>query len=156
MKLFEYNNNSSYSSGYGFLTRIGIMTIATLFAAWLLPGVSVTNIWIAAVTAFVISILDNLVRPALIIITLPVNILSQGLFIFVINALIILLAGALVRGFSVDGFWNALLFSLILTIFDNLIQGPAIVAQHTTYVQKKDKNNDIDNPDHFDDYEIVE
>jgi len=69
----------------------------------------------------VLSVLNLLVKPLLVILTLPVTILTLGLFLLVINAVIILLASNLVSGFAVDGFWTALLFSLLLSLLQALL-----------------------------------
>jgi putative membrane protein len=70
----------------------------------------------------VISLLNALLKPILVILTIPVTIITFGLFLFVINALIILLAGNLLDNFSVEGFWSALLFSLIIMIVNGIFQ----------------------------------
>lgn len=93
-----------------------IVTLAVLAAAYILPGVSIASFWVALIVALVIGILNTLVKPILIVLTLPINILTLGLFVFIINAVLILLASAVVPGFDVDGFWWALLFSIILAL----------------------------------------
>ena len=113
-----------YTSRGGCLLRLMAMVIAVMVASWLLPGVAITSFWAALLTAIAISLLNNLVRPILIVITLPATALTLGLFLFVINALIILMASALVSGFHVDTFWSALLFSLLLTLLNYLLEWP--------------------------------
>ena len=90
--------------------------MAVLIAAYLLPGVLVSGFWAAFVVALVLGVFNLIIRPILLILTLPINILSLGLFTFVIDAIIVMLAASVVPGFSSGGFINALLFSLILTI----------------------------------------
>jgi len=90
--------------------------LAVLIAAYLLPGVFIESIFAAFVVAVVIGILNAIIRPVLVIFTLPISILTLGLFIFVINAFLILLAGRLVPGFHVAGFGSAFLFSLVLSL----------------------------------------
>ena len=143
-----------HASSYGFLTRIIIMTLAAMLAAYILPGVTISNFFVGAITVFVISILDNLIRPGLIIVTLPFNTITQNLLIFVINALIVLFTAKLIRGFSIPGgFWPALIFSLILTLVDYLLQLPGSKPQRQTYQpQQPDPSDD---PNHFDDYEEI-
>ena len=87
-----------------------------MISAYLLPGVHVSNFWAAFFTAAVLGILNALIKPILIILTLPINILTLGLFTLVINALMILLASSIVKGFEVDGFWWAFLFAIILSV----------------------------------------
>ena len=87
-------------------------------AAYVLPGVHVTNLTAALITAIVIGIFNAILKPILIILTLPITILTLGLFTFVIQALLILLAANIVPGFSVDGFLWALALSLVLTVIN--------------------------------------
>jgi putative membrane protein len=93
-----------------------INAVAILIAAYLLPGINVSGFWAALVLALVLGIMNTILKPILIILTLPVNILTLGLFTFVINALLVLLAAAIVPGFAAAGFWWALLFSLVLSV----------------------------------------
>jgi putative membrane protein len=73
------------------------------------------------VLAIVLAILNAIVKPILVFITFPITVVTLGLFLFVINALIILLADKFIRGFNVDGFWWALLFSLLLSIVTSVL-----------------------------------
>ena len=90
-----------------FIVRWVINTLAVMLAAYLVPGVSVTNFWAALITALVMGLINAIVRPLVIILTLPVNIITLGLFTLVINALMFWLASAIVPGFYVAGFWPA-------------------------------------------------
>lgn len=92
-----------------------VAAVAIGVAAYLVPGVSVT-IGGAIVAAVVLGALNLLIRPILFVLTLPITILTLGLFSLVINALLVLLAAAVVPGFSVMGFWSALLFAVVLAI----------------------------------------
>lgn len=103
----------------GILINWIVSALAILAAAYLLPGVHVTSLVSALVAAVVLGIINAVLKPILLILTLPINILTLGLFTFVINALIILLAANLVPGFSVDGFWWALIFSVVLSIINS-------------------------------------
>lgn len=96
--------------------------LAILIAAYLIPGVQVAGLWSALILAAVLGLLNIVIKPILILFTLPINILTLGLFTFVINALIILLASSIVKGFEIGGFLNALLFSLVLTIILSLFE----------------------------------
>ncbi len=100
-----------------------ISALAILVAAYILPGVDVNNFLTALVLAIVLGLINALIRPLVLLITLPLNILTLGLFTFVVNALMILLAAQIVPGFSVNGFWWALLFSLVLSIINALLKG---------------------------------
>lgn len=94
-----------------------INSLAVMLVAWLIPGVSITGLWAALWLVVFLGLINIVIRPILIILTLPVNLLTFGLFTFVINALLILLASSVLKGFEVSGFWAALLFSLILSLF---------------------------------------
>lgn len=98
-----------------------IMTVAIIVSAYILPGVTLSGFWAALLVALVLGLLNVFIKPLLIILTLPINILTLGLFTFAINALIIMLVSAIVPGFKVDGFWYALLFSIVLSIILYLI-----------------------------------
>lgn len=105
-----------------FIIRLIITGAVAFGLASFLPGIHIDSFWTAIVLALVLAILNLVVKPILIILTLPITILSFGLFLFVINALIILLAGKFINGFVVDGFWWALLFSLLLSIISSILR----------------------------------
>lgn len=89
---------------------------AVFITSYILPGVNVDNFVVAIIVAVLLGIVNMFLRPILVVLTIPVTILSLGLFIFVINAVLVLLVGYVVPGFSVDSFWWALLFSLVLSV----------------------------------------
>lgn len=93
-----------------------VASLAVGITAYLLPGVVVTGFFAALVTALVLGIINATLRPLIILFTLPLNILTLGLFTFVINAALVLLVGKIVPGFEVAGFWWAVLFSLVLMV----------------------------------------
>jgi putative membrane protein len=98
------------------LLRIIISAVVAFALSYILSGVHIQSFVTALILAVVLGLLNIFVKPLLIILTLPITIFTFGLFLFVINALIILLAAKFVNGFRVDGFWWALLFSLLLSI----------------------------------------
>jgi len=98
------------------LLRIVISAVVAFALSYILSGVHIQSFVTALILAVVLGLLNIFVKPLLIILTLPIIIFTFGLFLFVINALIILLAAKFVNGFRVDGFWWALLFSLLLSI----------------------------------------
>lgn len=104
-----------------FILKIVLTAVAVLVIAHFLPGVSVVNFTNAVIVAVVLALLRVTIKPLLIILTLPVTIVTLGLFLLVINALIILLADNLIDGFNVSGFWVALIFSLILSVFESIL-----------------------------------
>ncbi len=93
-----------------------VTTVAILITAYFLPGVAVRSLGAAIITALVLGLINAIVRPILIVLTLPLTIVTLGLFIFVLNALLVLLTSAIVPGFEVRNFWWALLFSLIFSV----------------------------------------
>jgi putative membrane protein len=103
-----------------FIIRLLLNGLAIVLTAYLLPGVEVDAYGTAIVVALVLSIANVVVKPILIILTIPITVVTLGLFLLVINAVIILLADYLVDGFSVGGFWWALLFSLIMSVFNSM------------------------------------
>lgn len=149
---FTIKRGDSFYSGHaGCLTRIMLLSIAVMVGAWLLPGVEVSSFWAVLLTAVVISLLDNLVRPILIVVTLPVTAITLGLFLFVINAIIILMASAIVDGFKVDGFGSALLFSLVLTVVNYLLELPNKFINRKELEERHDDTDD----DGFTPYEEI-
>lgn len=103
------------------LMRIIVTSIVAFGLSYLLEGIQFDSFWTAIIVAIVLAILNAIVKPILILLTLPITLFTFGLFLFVVNALIILLAEKLVRGFLVDGFWWALLFSLLLSLLTSLL-----------------------------------
>lgn len=101
-----------------YLVQWLIYAAAIVITAYLLPGVRLSGFFAALVTALVLGLVNTFIRPLLLLLTLPLNILTLGLLTFVINALLILLTSAIVPGFNVTGFWWALLFSLVLAIIN--------------------------------------
>lgn len=95
--------------------------VAVMVASYILPGISVLNFSTALVVAVVLGVINMFVRPILVLLTLPVTVLTLGLFLFVINALMVMLVAKLVPGFKVSGFWWALLFSLVVSIVGSFL-----------------------------------
>lgn len=98
-----------------------VKSLAVFIAQYLLPGVTVDGFWTAVIVAVVLGIVNIIVKPIISLITLPLTIITLGLFSFVINALMILLVDYFVDGFQVDGFFTALLFSLVLSVISALL-----------------------------------
>ena len=98
------------------LLRWLLLAAALLLVAYLYPGVTVTNFGAAMIAALLLGLLNAVVRPLLVLLTLPVTLLTLGLFLFVINALMFWAAASVLDGFSVTGFGAALLGSLIYSI----------------------------------------
>ena len=105
------------------IVRWLLLAAALLLVAHLYSGVTVASFQSALIAAFVIGLLNTLVRPLLVLLTLPVTLLTLGLFIFVINALLFQLAGSLVDGFHVGGFGSALIGSIGYSVISWLLSG---------------------------------
>jgi putative membrane protein len=105
----------------GFILKLLLTGAAAMLTAYILPGVTIDSFVTALILALVLAVLNAIVRPILILLTIPVTILTLGLFLLVINAVIILLADSLVAGFDTSGFITALLFSLVLSIITAIL-----------------------------------
>ena len=98
------------------IIRLVLNTLVVLAVAYILPGVSVDGYMAAFVAGLAIVIVNTIIKPILVILTLPIEIITLGLFTLVINAALIMLAAYVVPGFGVDGFWTAFLFGLIFSV----------------------------------------
>lgn len=107
-----------------YLIKLIISSFAVYITGWLLSGVHIgyPAYLNSLLIAFVLLILNKYLKPVLVILTIPVTLFSFGLFLLIINALIILLASEFVESFTVDGFWTALFFSIILSIVTSLLE----------------------------------
>ncbi len=98
------------------LLRFVGFALIIMFTAWIVPGISVENFKYAFFLAIVISLINLFIKPVLLFITLPINILTLGLFTLIINAVLLIFASHIVPGFHIDGFLSALLGSIIISI----------------------------------------
>jgi putative membrane protein len=154
---FSNINGGKPRTGLSFPLKMLIMTLAIIIASYLIEGVRVDNVFVAIMAAIVISLLNNFIRPVLIVLTLPFTIFSMGLFLLVINALMILLASKIVPNFSVDGFGTALGFSVLITILNYLLELPSRMMNKKEYEQNNDfaKQYTQNKDDDFVEYEDV-
>ncbi len=106
-----------------FLIKLLITTILVVVIAKFLPGIEVVSYKSALIVAVVLAILDAILKPILVFLTIPATIITLGLFLLVINAVIILVGDYFVDGFKVLGFWNAFFFSIILSFFQSILNG---------------------------------
>lgn len=106
------------------ILKLLLSSILVIFLAYILPGVTIASFWTALGVAVVLAFLNTFLKPLLILITIPFTVITFGLFLLVINAAIILLADWMISGFDVDGFWWALLFSLILSFMMSIFTKP--------------------------------
>ncbi len=97
-----------------------IITGGILLAAFLLPGIRVQSIGSAFIAAAILAILNLFVKPVLVFLTLPITILTLGLFLIVINALLLMIVGGVVSGFEIKSFWWAVLGSLVISLVSSL------------------------------------
>jgi putative membrane protein len=105
----------------GLIIRILINAVAVFIASRFISGVTVDTYWTAIVVAIVLGLLNTFVKPVLTLLTIPITVLTLGLFLIVINVLIVYLASYLVDGFYVSNFIAAILFSLVVSIVSWLI-----------------------------------
>jgi putative membrane protein len=101
--------------------RLLLNALAVVILSYVLPGVGVDSMFTAIIVAVVLSVLNFLVKPILVILTLPITVLTLGLFLLVINAIIILIASNLIDGFQVTSFWWAIIFSLLLSFLQAIL-----------------------------------
>lgn len=116
--IFKFNLNLSKMK---LLIKLLLTAIAVVVLAKILPGVTVEGYGSAIIVAIVIALLRLLVRPLLVLLTLPITIITFGLFLLIINAIIILMADYFVGGFDISSIWWALLFSLLLSLFQSIL-----------------------------------
>ncbi len=100
------------------LARWLLSALAITVTAYVLSGVHIDNFLAALAAAFILGIINLTIKPLILMLTLPLTIITLGLFTFIINSLMIMLSAQLVPGFEIDGFWWAVLFSLILSIIN--------------------------------------
>jgi len=106
-----------------FLLKILVSSFAVIIAQYLIPGVSVDGFLTAVLVAFVLAVLNAFLKPIIIVLTIPITLFTFGLFLVVINAFMVLITAHFVDGFRVDGFWWALLFSIILSLVTFVLEG---------------------------------
>lgn len=105
-----------------FIARLLISALALILVTYIVPGIAIKGFLTAVIVAFVLGILNAVVRPVLIVLTLPITILTLGLFIFVINAGIFLFVASFVDGFYVSGFWSACIGSILVSVISSIAQ----------------------------------
>ncbi|MCA1961601.1 MAG: phage holin family protein [Desulfomonile sp.] len=98
-----------------------VITMAILIAAFILPGIRVRSLGAALAAAAVLGLLNMFIKPILIFLTLPITVLTLGLFVIVINALLLMLAGAIVRGLEIKSFWWAVAGAVIVSIVTSVL-----------------------------------
>ena len=120
-----------------------VNALSLLAVAYVLPSVTVDSFYAAVITALLLAIVNTVIRPLLVIITLPINILTLGLFTLVINGLMFWFAGSILRGFMVDSFWSGVLGAVLYSIFSWALSSAA------TQLLVRKHGNQHDNTDQF-------
>lgn len=110
-----------YLGSMSIIINLIVSAVVILVLAAVLPGVTVTGFGTAVVVAVVLGLVNALLKPILVFLTLPINILTLGLFSLVINALLIILVSSVVPGFDVASFWWALVFGILLSIVVSIL-----------------------------------
>lgn len=125
----------------GILIRWLISAFSIMITAYLVDGIHVSGFLSAFFAAAILGILNAFFRPILFILTLPINILSLGLFTFVINALLLLMVSGVISGFAVDGFWAALFGSLLISLVSWLLTSLINEKGQVQYINFKQLHN---------------
>ncbi|MEN8136808.1 MAG: phage holin family protein [Bacteroidota bacterium] len=102
------------------LVKVILSSVAVLVSAYLIPGVEVDSFSTALVVAIVLSVINVFIRPIFVFLTIPISVITFGLFLLAINAFMIMLVGKLVDDFYVSGFWAALFFSFVLSLLQSI------------------------------------
>ena len=97
--------------------------VALLVVAYILPGITVASFGSALIAALVLGLLNTLVKPLLIVLSLPITIVTLGLFLLVLNALVFWFAGSILKGFQVEGFWWAVIGAIVYSLVSGLLSG---------------------------------
>ena len=123
----------------GILIRWLVLTCAIMAASYVMDGIQVSGFFSALLAAAILGVLNAIFRPILIILTLPINILTLGLFTFVINALMLMMASGLISGFDVSGFWSALFGSLVISVVSWILNSFVNERGKVDYINMKHK-----------------
>jgi len=121
----------------GTLLRWTTLTVAIIAASYLLDGIEISGFFSAFFAAAMLGILNAILRPIALVLTLPINVLTLGLFTFVINALMLKMASGVIPGFNVHGFWTAVIGSLIISIVSWLLNSFISDQGSVTYINVK-------------------
>jgi len=126
----------------GLLVRWLVLTVAIVFSSYLISGIQVSGFFSALFAAAILGILNVFFRPILIILTLPINILTLGLFTFVINALILKMASGVISGFEVHGFWSAVFGALVISAFNWILNSLINERGRVEYMDLRKRDDD--------------
>jgi len=126
----------------GIFIRWLILTAAIMVASYVIDGIQVKSFFTALFAAAILGILNAFFRPILIILTLPINILSLGLFTFIINAMLLKMASGVISGFEVYGFWSAIFGSLLISLVSWALSSFINEQGRMEYIDLKKKDGD--------------
>lgn len=126
---------------YGIIFRWMVLTLAILLCAYLIDGIHLSGFFSALGAAAFLGILNALFRPFLLLVTLPINILTLGLFTFVINAVLLLMVSGVVSGLEIQGFWSALGGALIISVISWLLSSFVSDRGRLEYIELKKKGD---------------
>ena len=126
----------------GLIIRWLVLAVAIMAASYLLEGIEVKGFFPALGAAAMLGILNAFLRPVLLILTLPINILSLGLFTFIINALMLKMASGVIPGFDIRGFWTALFGALIITLISWLLNAFISERGRVEFIDLKKRDGD--------------
>ena len=134
--------------GPGLFIRWLILTVAILLTSYLLDGIHSSGFFSAFFAAAILGILNAFIRPILLVVTLPINVLTLGLFTFIINALLLNFVSILITGFEVYGFWSAVFGSLLISFVSRLLTSFIDSSGHVEYIEIRriDHDNSNDRP----------
>lgn len=107
------------------IIRLILSALTVFIAANILPGIKVSNFTTALIVAVVLGVINTFIKPVLVILTLPINVLTLGLFMLVINGFLVFLTSRIVPGFFVENFWWAIIFSLVITFISSFLNNLA-------------------------------
>jgi putative membrane protein len=105
------------------IIRLILQSIAVFVAAYLIPGIYLVDFWNALLVALILSVVNITIKPVLLLLTLPITFFTLGFFLLVINALMVMLVDYFVKGFSVEGFWTAMIFSIVISVVYWVLDG---------------------------------
>ena len=125
----------------GIVVRWFFLTIAITISSYLIKGIEVDGFFSAVMAAAILGVLNVFFRPILLILTLPLNILTFGLFTFVINAILLMMASGVIGGFRVNGFWAAVFGSLIISIINWLLSSMINEQGRVQYIDLRKKSD---------------
>ncbi len=110
--------------------NIMVTSVALLLGDYLMDNVYFTHSWVALIAAFCLALLNVVLKPLLIVLTIPATIFTLGLFLLVINTVMLMIADQMVDGFAINTFWAAFLLSLFISFFSGIINGNVKIEKH--------------------------